>query len=377
MFCWGRPEGKGIPRRERRPQGSSTPLAANPKTLSKGWRRLKPAWLRPGHAWRRPSRRWTLPATPFEMHRQNTRALRPRLWPKANEFGFLRTRLDAVTADRNDLLERAAEERRRLEEVQSAYARLEIEIKRADLAAGGEAGAIHRAQAEAHLQLTRSAFDDAQARTIELEAALQEKLTEEKGRRARREAMEQEQTRLQSDTTEAAGGLDFIEARLRTLAEESAPAETELAATEQARAALEQEEAHLRAELQQAERRHSQAQIELARREEEQASLRRRVEDDFGLVAFDFDESGEGQVPIPFEGLVEHLAPRRRAARRARSPGRPIATAVAPDGSDQPRGPEGIPGGQRAGRVPHRPSGRPAQQAEVANCRASSPSSTC
>jgi chromosome segregation protein len=33
------------------------------------------------------------------------------------------------------------------------------------------------------------------------------------------------------------------------------------------------------------------------------------VEDDFGLVAFDFDESGEGQVPIPFEGLVEHLTP--------------------------------------------------------------------
>ena len=226
---------------------------------------------------------------------------------EGERVAFLRARLDAVTADQNDLLERAAEERRRLEEVQSAYARLEIEVKRADLAAGGEAGAIHRAQAETHLQLTRSAFEDAQARTVELEAGLQEKITEENGRRARREAIEKEQVRLQADVAEAGRGLQAIEARLQLLSEESAPAESELVETEQARAALEQEETRLRAELQEAERRHAQAQIELARREEELSSLQRRVEDDFGLVAFDFDESATVQDALPIEGLVEHL----------------------------------------------------------------------
>ncbi len=226
---------------------------------------------------------------------------------EGERVGFLRSRLEAVTADRNDLLERVGEERRRLEEVQSAYARLEVEVKRADLAAGGEAGAVHRAQAEAHLQLTRSAFEDAEARAVELEAALGERLTEGDARRERAEGIGKEQARLQTDLAEAGRGLQALELRLQSLSQESTPAETELAQTEQARANLEQEEAHLRAELQDAERRHAQAQIELARREEELSSLQRRVEDDFGLVAFDFDESATVQDALPIEGLVEHL----------------------------------------------------------------------
>ncbi|HSB88709.1 MAG TPA: chromosome segregation protein SMC [Anaerolineales bacterium] len=220
---------------------------------------------------------------------------------------FLRSRLEALTADRNELLERSAEEQRRVDEIQTAYGRLEVEIKRADLAAGGEAGAVHRAQAEAHLQLTRGAFEDAQARAAELEAGLKERLAEQEARRVRREAMEQERSRLQAELADAARGLQVIEEKLQALTAESAPAEGELTTTEQTRATLEQEEAHLRADVQAAERRHAQAQIELARREEELSSLQRRIEDDFGLVAFDFDESATVQGPLPIEGLVEHL----------------------------------------------------------------------
>jgi chromosome segregation protein len=220
---------------------------------------------------------------------------------------FLRSRLEALTADRNELLDRSGEEQRRVDEIQTAYGRLEIEIKRAVLAAGGEAGAVHRAQAEAHLQLTQGAFEDAQARAAELEAGLKERVAEQEARRVRREAMEQERSRLQADLADAARGLQVIEEKLQALTAESAPAEGELTTTEQTRAALEQEEAHLRADVQAAERRHAQAQIELARREEELSSLQRRIEDDFGLVAFDFDESATVQGPLPIEGLVEHL----------------------------------------------------------------------
>ncbi|HHH82273.1 MAG TPA: chromosome segregation protein SMC, partial [Chloroflexi bacterium] len=70
---------------------------------------------------------------------------------------------------------------------------------------------------------------------------------------------------------------------------------------------LEAEAARLRSDLQAAEREHSQAQIMLARREEEMASLRRRIEDDFGLVSFEGDAGAPGQEPLPFEGLVEKL----------------------------------------------------------------------
>jgi chromosome segregation protein len=59
--------------------------------------------------------------------------------------------------------------------------------------------------------------------------------------------------------------------------------------------------------LQEAERGHSQLQIELARREEELSSLRRRIEDDFGLVAFEYQNAIASQEPLPLEGLVEKL----------------------------------------------------------------------
>jgi chromosome segregation protein len=62
-----------------------------------------------------------------------------------------------------------------------------------------------------------------------------------------------------------------------------------------------------REELRSVEREHSNAQIALARRQEEIVGLQHRIEDDFGLVAFDFDEGVMGQDPLPFEGLVEHL----------------------------------------------------------------------
>jgi chromosome segregation protein len=45
----------------------------------------------------------------------------------------------------------------------------------------------------------------------------------------------------------------------------------------------------------------------LARKQEVLESLRHRVEDDFGLVAFEYAEQVSGPTPLPFEGLVEQL----------------------------------------------------------------------
>ena len=59
--------------------------------------------------------------------------------------------------------------------------------------------------------------------------------------------------------------------------------------------------------LTQAERYHTQAQLDLTRQREAIDSLRRKIEDDFGLVAFEFADSVSGQTPLPFEGIVEQL----------------------------------------------------------------------
>jgi chromosome segregation protein len=220
---------------------------------------------------------------------------------------FLRSRLDRLVVDRDDLLERLEGERSRLSGVAAAHARLESEIKRVELAAGTQAGAAHLAQAEAYLQMAKAALDEAESRMADLEGTQAERRAERDARSARRQTMDEERARLQSQAAQGGRGMAAIEVRLQTLAAEAAPAELDLANTEQARAALEQEETKLRAELQGAERRHAQVQIELARREEELSSLQRRVEDDFGLVAYDFEESATVQAALPIEGLVEHL----------------------------------------------------------------------
>ncbi|MCF6278040.1 MAG: AAA family ATPase [Anaerolineales bacterium] len=59
--------------------------------------------------------------------------------------------------------------------------------------------------------------------------------------------------------------------------------------------------------LTQAERRHGQLQLDVTRKQEALENLRQRIEDDFGLVMFSYEENMSGPVPLPFEGMVEQL----------------------------------------------------------------------
>jgi len=56
-----------------------------------------------------------------------------------------------------------------------------------------------------------------------------------------------------------------------------------------------------------AERNHAQALLELTRGKEMLESLRRRIEDDFGLVQFQYASDIAGPTPLPLEGMVEKL----------------------------------------------------------------------
>jgi chromosome segregation protein len=85
------------------------------------------------------------------------------------------------------------------------------------------------------------------------------------------------------------------------------PAEAELAQVETELAGMEKDETASRQALNLAEHQNAQARINLARQQEALQSLRRRVEDDFGLVAFEYVEQVSGPTPLPLEGLVEQL----------------------------------------------------------------------
>ncbi len=51
----------------------------------------------------------------------------------------------------------------------------------------------------------------------------------------------------------------------------------------------------------------TQAQMDFSYKKEAIETLRRRIEEDFGLVAFEYSEDQSGPTPLPFEGMVEEL----------------------------------------------------------------------
>jgi chromosome segregation protein len=83
--------------------------------------------------------------------------------------------------------------------------------------------------------------------------------------------------------------------------------EASIAGYEKALEELQQSDSSAQQSLTQTERYHTQAQLDLTRQREAIDNLRRRIEDDFGLVAFEFAESVSGQTPLPFDGIVEQL----------------------------------------------------------------------
>ena len=85
------------------------------------------------------------------------------------------------------------------------------------------------------------------------------------------------------------------------------PLEVELGEIEFQEAELQKTISLAHKSLSSAEHQHAQSRIVLARLQEGLQSLRRRIEDDYGLVAFDYLDQVSGPTPLPFEGLVEQL----------------------------------------------------------------------
>lgn len=56
-----------------------------------------------------------------------------------------------------------------------------------------------------------------------------------------------------------------------------------------------------------AERYFSQSQLEVSRQKDHIERLREKIEEDFGLVAFDYAVNVSGPNPLPLDGLVEQL----------------------------------------------------------------------
>ncbi len=111
---------------------------------------------------------------------------------------------------------------------------------------------------------------------------------------------EGEKARLQGQEKELH---EQIEA-LRVLIE---PAEAQLEEAERQEATLQEQEAAAQRALANVERYNAQAQLDLSRKQEALDTLKRRIEEDFGLVQFEYEATMTGSVPLPLDGMVETL----------------------------------------------------------------------
>lgn len=147
--------------------------------------------------------------------------------------------------------------------------------------------------AVARVEDRRQALAEVSTRLQELDRQLVEVEAEQAALAAEQETLRSEESELAQQIASA-----------RTLIE---PAEAELQDLEAQQDSIQKTEAEARLALTTAERNHAQAQITLARRQEALDSLRQRIEDDFGLVAFEYVEEVSGPNPLPLGSLVENL----------------------------------------------------------------------
>jgi len=114
-------------------------------------------------------------------------------------------------------------------------------------------------------------------------------------------------TRLEGERGQALAQENELNEQIRVLRVKIDPAEAQLSALEEKNNQAQENMMAAQQAVTVAERYTTQAQLELSRHREALDSLRRKIEEDFGLVALEYDPDVAGQTPLPWEGMVEQF----------------------------------------------------------------------
>jgi chromosome segregation protein len=155
--------------------------------------------------------------------------------------------------------------------------------------------------------VANQALSAADKRQSELQAALERAQRARQALQSRMQEFETQAQELKDRQVSATQAEQILEGEIAALQENIRPVEGQLGEVEASYTRLQTREAEARQSLSLAEHQNAQARINLARRQESLESLRRRVEDDFGLVAFRYAENISGPTPLPLDGMVEQL----------------------------------------------------------------------
>ena len=171
----------------------------------------------------------------------------------------------------------------------------------------------------ARVQVSERTVTDGRARRVEREQFIESVLARIASARRRVEEVDGAFVRLEEEKASLLKQEGELQSQIEIFSLKIEPAEAALAAAEQEETDLQGRETEAQRALAQIERYNSQAQIELNRKQEALESLRRRIEEDFGLVQFDYHSDVSGPVPLPLGEMVEQL---------------PVVTELSPDLDD-------------------------------------------
>jgi chromosome segregation protein len=157
------------------------------------------------------------------------------------------------------------------------------------------------------LAVTEHALSDARNRYVERKSAYDRLQVQQASLENNLMEIDKSLSELESkreNLRNQASGINMQLEELRNLIE---PAEKELGASEAQESDLQKQETDGQSSLARVERMNNQVQLEYSRKQENLGHLRQKIEDDFGLVAFDYASDVSGPVPLPFDGMVEQL----------------------------------------------------------------------
>ncbi|HZD55829.1 MAG TPA: AAA family ATPase, partial [Anaerolineales bacterium] len=154
---------------------------------------------------------------------------------------------------------------------------------------------IERALADARARHTerKTGLEDARSAQALFRNRLEETGLNEQSDKAEKIELRRSELEVSKQIEEIAGLTDLTE--------------NALAAAESEQEKLLTSEGDSQQESNAIEHQYAQSRIALARRQEALESLKRRIEDDFGLVAFEYAEDVSGPTPLPIQGMVERL----------------------------------------------------------------------
>lgn len=111
-----------------------------------------------------------------------------------------------------------------------------------------------------------------------------------------------------------------LNGQIAELREKIDPFEKELSEMEAKERELQLQDSDLQRSMASAERIYNQVQVDVIRKQEALETLRARIQDDFGLVMFEYASDVSGPMPLPLDGMVEQL---------------PLVKEIAPELEDQ------------------------------------------